>query len=54
VWLGEEDNNYGSHAVISTLAITLKLMGLCETQEAALALAEKWWLARHDLNQPNE
>jgi len=52
VWLGEEDNNYGSHAVISTLAITLKLMGQCETQEAALTLAEKWWLARHDVNQP--
>jgi len=47
VWRGDVDNNYGDHAVISTLAIVLKLMGICPDQASALTLAEQWWQSRH-------
>ncbi|PSW18015.1 glycosyl transferase family protein [Photobacterium sanctipauli] len=43
LWLGEVENNYGKHAVISTAALILKLMGVCPDQAAALEQAGHWW-----------
>lgn len=47
VWEGDTDNNYGSHAVISTLAIVLKMMQVCPDQPTALSQAQQWWDNRH-------
>ncbi|MGF1700454.1 glycosyl transferase family protein [Photobacterium makurazakiensis] len=46
VWLGQVDNNYGQHAVVSTLAIIIKMMGVCPDQASALEQAEHWWHQR--------
>ena len=46
VWLGEAENHYGECAVISTLAIVLKMMGICSEQEQALSMAREWWEKR--------
>ncbi|GHA45729.1 glycosyl transferase family protein [Photobacterium aphoticum] len=53
VWLGQEENEYGRHAVIATLAIVLKMMGRCDNQTSALALASAWWDARLNTNPRN-
>ncbi len=47
VWSGEVDNNYGTHAVVSTMAIVLKMMQVCPDQQAALIQAQQWWDTRH-------
>ncbi|MEJ2763502.1 glycosyl transferase family protein [Photobacterium sp. MCCC 1A19761] len=47
VWDGEVDNNYGAHAVVSTMAIVLKMMQVCPDQAAALEQAQQWWDTRH-------
>ncbi|MGF1688693.1 glycosyl transferase family protein [Photobacterium japonica] len=54
IWLGEEDNEYGHHAVVSTLAIVLKMMGRAPDQASALALADTWWAARHQHGVQNQ
>ncbi|WP_064606985.1 glycosyl transferase family protein [Photobacterium sp. J15] len=46
VWEGEIENNYGSHAVISTMALTLKMMKICPDQQTALEQASLWWKNR--------
>ncbi|MGF1727906.1 glycosyl transferase family protein [Photobacterium nomapromontoriensis] len=46
VWMGTENNNYGQHAVVATLAIVLKLMGFCPDQQSALVQANHWWQQR--------
>lgn len=47
VWSGEVENNYGTHAVVSTMAIVLKMMQVCPNQQSALIQAQQWWDTRH-------
>ncbi|UTV29392.1 glycosyl transferase family protein [Photobacterium atrarenae] len=47
VWEGEIDNSYGTHAVVSTMAIVLKMMQVCPDQATALEQAQQWWDHRH-------
>lgn len=47
VWSGEVDNNYGTHAVVSTMAIVLRMMQVCPDQQSALEQAQQWWDTRH-------
>lgn len=49
VWQGEAVNHYGDHAVISTAAIILKMMGVCPDQDSALEQASTWWHQRHQV-----
>lgn len=46
LWRGEIEDEYANAAVIGTLAITLKLMGKADTQQAAEALATEMWKNR--------
>jgi len=43
LWRGEIEDEYASAAVIGTLAITLKMMGRADSQEAAETMASKMW-----------
>lgn len=46
LWRGEIEDEYASAAVIGTLAITLKMMGKADSQEAAEAMATEMWTNR--------
>ena len=46
LWRGEIEDEYANAAVVGTLAITLKLMGKADTQQAAEALATEMWKNR--------
>jgi anthranilate phosphoribosyltransferase len=46
VWSGETLDSYGDAAVISTIAVILKQMELCDSKQKSLLLAQKYWLAR--------
>ena len=46
LWRGEIEDEYASAAVIGTLAITLKMMGKADTQEAAEIMATEMWTQR--------
>jgi len=46
LWRGEIEDEYASAAVIGTLAITLKMMGKAESQEAAETMASEMWNTR--------
>lgn len=46
LWRGEIEDEYANAAVIGTLAITLKMMGKADTQEAAESLATEMWNKR--------
>ncbi len=43
VWRGEQSDEYGESAAISTLALALKTMQRATTQEDALVLAKQFW-----------
>lgn len=47
VWKGEDEDEYGKAATVSTLALALKTMGAANSQEEALALAESYWQNRN-------
>lgn len=49
VWTGETKHEYGEAAVISTMALAIKGLGIVTTQEDALAKATQWWTARLSL-----
>jgi len=46
LWRGEIEDEYANAAVIGTLAITLKMMGKAESQEAAETMASEMWNTR--------
>jgi len=46
LWSGEENDAYGTQAVIGTTAICLKMIGKADTQTDALSAAQKLWEAR--------
>jgi len=46
VWDGEARHEYGEAAVISTVAIIIKALGLATSQQAAIDKATLWWSAR--------
>ena len=50
VWRGEAEDAYGQLAIIATMALALRGLGL--QREAAFAEAEKRWQARHLSSQP--
>ncbi|KPJ96894.1 MAG: glycosyl transferase [Gammaproteobacteria bacterium SG8_15] len=43
LWRGEIDDEYANAAVVGTLAITLKMMGKADTQQAAETMAAEMW-----------
>ncbi|MCH8499004.1 MAG: glycosyl transferase family protein [Marinobacter sp.] len=47
VWRGEEQDEYGIAAVVSTAALALKETGKAASQDEALALAESLWATRN-------
>lgn len=46
VWRGEKHHEYGEIAVISTLALTLRILQKAASQEEAMAMAQAWWEGR--------
>ena len=52
VWRGEQAHEYGEMAVIGTLALTLRTLGLSPNPEAAMMMAEQLWQQRHDASEP--
>lgn len=46
LWHGELEDEYAEGAVISTVAVTLQMMGRAETRAAALAQARQMWQQR--------
>lgn len=50
VWRGDAEDAYGQLAIIATMALALRGLGL--QREAAFAEAEKRWQARHLSSQP--
>jgi len=46
LWNGELEDEYAEGAVISTVAVTLQMMGRAETRDAALAQARQMWRQR--------
>jgi anthranilate phosphoribosyltransferase len=46
LWHGEIDHPYGEAAVINTLAVTLYMMRMQPSRDAALAMAKEWWQGR--------
>ena len=46
VWEGNARHEYGEAAVIATTALTIKALGLAESQAAALEKAGQWWQER--------
>ncbi len=51
VWLGEAEDHYGENAVVGTLALVLRSLGLAKTSPDAHALAAGWWRERHQPQQ---
>jgi anthranilate phosphoribosyltransferase len=47
LWRGEQHDDYGEAAVLSTLASCLVLLGKAEEQQSALQLAQIWWQNRN-------
>lgn len=47
VWEGETDDPYGEQAVIGTLALIVRALGLASESTAAHELAGNWWQERH-------
>ena len=43
VWRGEEDDEYGTGAIIGTAAITLYTMDKTDSHTKAIELAQSWW-----------
>lgn len=49
VWQGEKSHEYGEAAVISTMALAIKALGVADTQQAAIETATQWWSNRLSL-----
>jgi anthranilate phosphoribosyltransferase len=54
VWEGEAEDAYGSSAVIGTLAMVIKALGLESSEQAAHRLADRWWHERHEYDKTRE
>ncbi|MEW8536690.1 MAG: glycosyl transferase family protein [Candidatus Thiodiazotropha endolucinida] len=54
VWEGEEEDRYGEAAVVGTLAMLIKGLGLETEATAAHRMAQEWWLNRHYVDQDRE
>lgn len=54
VWDGEAEDGYGEFAVIGTLAMVLRALGLVETSESAQETAAIWWRERHQYTSVKE
>jgi anthranilate phosphoribosyltransferase len=54
VWEGEAEDTYGEAAVIGTLAMVIKALGLETTEQTALRLATLWWHERHQYDNARE
>ena len=52
VWHGEKEDEYGATAVIGTLALVIRALGLETRHDDAHGLAEQWWKARHVIPEP--
>lgn len=46
VWQGRQEDEFAEATVIGTAAVALKLLNKANTQEAAMALAQDYWLQR--------
>ncbi len=46
VWDGSANDVYGEAAVIATLAVVLRALDRAGSQDAAIALARRWWASR--------
>ena len=49
VWTGETKHEYGEAAVISTMALAIKALGIASSQEDAFTTATQWWESRLSL-----
>lgn len=47
IWNGLETHEYGEAAIISTVAIAIKALGIVESQVKAIVLATNWWHKRN-------
>ncbi|MEW7975883.1 MAG: glycosyl transferase family protein [Candidatus Sedimenticola endophacoides] len=47
VWDGEEEDFYGEHAVVGTLALVIRAMGMSKDSAEADRIALDWWTTRH-------
>jgi anthranilate phosphoribosyltransferase len=54
VWDGESEDSYGEAAVIGTLAMAIRGLGLESTEDAAHRLATLWWRDRHHSDTAKE
>lgn len=49
VWEGHDEDAYGLQAVIGTIALVLRSMGVAADHEQAYQQAEQFWLNRHEV-----
>jgi anthranilate phosphoribosyltransferase len=54
VWEGESEDAYGEAAVIGTLAMVIKALGVESSEQAAHQLAGIWWHERHKYDYRKE
>ena len=54
VWEGEAEDSYGETAVIGTLAMVIRALGLEQARDKAHQLATRWWQQRHSQNLAQE
>ncbi|MES9971651.1 MAG: glycosyl transferase family protein [Candidatus Thiodiazotropha sp.] len=54
VWEGEAEDTYGEAAVIGTLGMVIKALGLQDSEQSAHRLGTLWWQQRHQCNDTRE
>jgi anthranilate phosphoribosyltransferase len=54
VWEGEAEDIYGEAAVIGTLAMVIRALGLETSEQTAHRLATLWWHERHQFDNARE
>jgi anthranilate phosphoribosyltransferase len=54
VWEGEAEDTYGEAAVIGTLAMVIKALGLEASEQKSHHLATLWWQERHQYDNARE
>ncbi|MET0015478.1 MAG: glycosyl transferase family protein [Sedimenticola sp.] len=54
VWDGDEEDAYGEAAVVGTLAMVIKALGLESEASATHRMAQEWWWKRHHVDLDRE
>ncbi|MES9935122.1 MAG: glycosyl transferase family protein [Sedimenticola sp.] len=54
VWDGEAEDRYGETAVVGTLAMVIKALGLETEEEPVHRMAQEWWWKRHHVDLERE